>query len=314
MYESGSDEPISNNANEDEGLRLVHLAADRGEAPALRLLFKIHENGHFDQEQSEMLAFEYLKQAADKGCLNSQSKLAAESHETITCADRLHYATLACSDMHKKRTNWHKLRAAYVLGVSFYYGKHIDDESAPDRNLYLVGSTSDQIHSLSGLLSHSARQTFFQAKHFLTMAAGSQVPHHENINLHAAYKFLGFTLLELFEKDYRQNDMSYAEAMHKQMPCFDQFEYDVDLEPGYSAVPLAMYWLKKDQKRQEKSDSWYTIAQLTEKFKNSCANCGKERVDKDLSKCSRCHVSCYCSKDVSKRFPTTFLSTLPLTF
>ena len=94
--------------------------------------------------------------------------------------------------------------------------------------------------------------------------------------------------------------MSYYEAMHRQMPCFD-FQYNVDLEPGYSAVPLAMYWLQKDQKRNEKSESFFTIARLTEKFKNSCANCGKgrEEIDKDLSKCSRYHVSYYCSKDVS---------------
>ena len=147
------------------------------------------------------------------------------------------------------------------------------------------------------------------------MAAGSQVTDPEkNIKIYQAYKFLGFTLLELFEKDYRQNDMSYFEAMNKQMPCFGQFEYDVDLEPGYSAVPLAMYWLKEDQKCNEKSDSLSTMAQLTRKFKNSCANCGKESEDKDLSKCSRCHVSCYCSKDVSIAFSTAFLSTIPLTF
>ena len=118
--------------------------------------------------------------------------------------------------------------------------------------------------------------------------------------MHEAYKFLGFTLLDLFEKDYRLNDMSYHEAKHRQMSCFD-FQYDVDLEPGYSAVPLAMYWLQKDQKRNEKSESFFTIARLTEKFKNSCANCGKERkdIEKDFSKCSRCHVSSYCSKNVS---------------
>ncbi|EJK49436.1 hypothetical protein THAOC_31691 [Thalassiosira oceanica] len=80
---------------------LEHLAADQGEAPALRLLFKIHENGHLGQEQSETLAFEYLKQAADKGCLISQSEIATGSHETITepitNEDALYYATLACS-------------------------------------------------------------------------------------------------------------------------------------------------------------------------------------------------------------------------
>jgi len=104
----------------------------------------------------------------------------------------------------------------------------------------------------------------------------------------------------LFEKDYRLNDMTCFEAQHRQMPCFN-FQYDVDLEPGYSAVPLAMYWLKKGHKHNGKSSSRCTIAQLAEMFKNSCANCGKEREDinKDLSKCSRCHVSHYCSKDVS---------------
>ena len=144
MFEGESDEPISNNPNGEEGLRLLHLAADQGEAPALRLLFKIHENGHFGQEQSETLAFEYLKQAADKGCLMSQSELAVETHETITCDDSLYYATLACSDMHKKPTDRHKHRAAYMLGVSFYHGKFIEGgfaESSPDRNLYLVGSS-----------------------------------------------------------------------------------------------------------------------------------------------------------------------------
>ena len=138
------DEPKSNNPNEEEGLRLLHLAADQGEAPALHILSKIHEEGLFGQEQSETLAFEYLKQAADKGCLISQSELAADPPETMTCEDQVYYATLACSDMHKK-VNRDKLRAAFVLGASFYHGKYYDD-SSPDRNLYLVGS-SDQINS-----------------------------------------------------------------------------------------------------------------------------------------------------------------------
>ena len=144
LFVKGSYEPILNNPKEEEGLRLLHLAAEQGEAPALRLLVKIHEKGLFGQEQSETLAFEYLQRAADKGCLISQSELAADPPETMTCEDQVYYATLACSDMHKK-VNQDKLRAAFVLGASFYHGKYYDD-SSPDRNLYLVGS-SDQINS-----------------------------------------------------------------------------------------------------------------------------------------------------------------------
>ena len=150
----GSDEPISNNPNEEEGLRLLHLAADQGESLALNLLSEIHEEGLFGQEQSQSLAFEYLKQAADKGCLISQIELAAKPHETMTRGDQVYYATLACSDMHKERSysfDLNKLHAAYILGVAFYYGKHYDElgfsSSSPERNLYLVGSTSDQIHA-----------------------------------------------------------------------------------------------------------------------------------------------------------------------
>ena len=91
-----------------------------------------------------MLAFEYLKQAADKGCLISQSEMAVRGSETGSYEDAFHYATLACSDMHMKSTNWHKLRAACILGTSFYYGKYMD-ESSPDRNLYLVGLTSGRV-------------------------------------------------------------------------------------------------------------------------------------------------------------------------
>ncbi|EJK49435.1 hypothetical protein THAOC_31690 [Thalassiosira oceanica] len=205
--------------------------------------------------------------------------------------------------MHKKRNDLHKLRAAFTLGVSFYHGKFIEGgfaeiyhgkfleggfaETSPDRNLYLVGSTSVNQFTC-WTFTYSARQTFLKAKYYLEIAAGSQVPGPESINAHEAYKFLGFTLLDLFEKDYRLNDMSCFEAQHRQMPCFN-FQYNVDLEPGFSAVPLAMYWLKEDAKRSDKFDSRCTMAQLTEKFENSCANCGKgrEEIDKDLSKCSR---------------------------
>ena len=319
LFEGKADEPLSNNPNGEEGLRLIHLAADQGEAPALHLLFKIHEGGHFGQEQSETLAFEYLKRAADRGCLSSQSKLAVNPPEAITSEETLHYATLAFSDMHKIRSDWDKLSAAYMLGVAFYHGKYIEggfDEGSPDRNLYLVGSTNDlSIHLLDFLLTRHVN--LLQAKYYLEIAAGSQVqdPERKNkrVNIYKAYELLGYTLLDLFEKDYRLNDMTCFQAHLRQQPAFGTWTYDVDLEPGYSAVPLAMYWLKKEPKHNMKPGTERFIAQLDEKFKHSCANCGKRKkdIEKDLSKCSRCHVSYYCSKDVSvQRFVLMFLSTL----